>query len=75
MEQLHIEDKRCKSERPTIAIILGSIALVTLLRCHSLHEPLETDEAIFSVLAHDWLNGGKPYATVWDNKPIGAFWR
>ena len=74
MDQLHIEEKPFKVKRTTIAIFLGSIVLVTLLRCHSLHEPLETDEAIFSVLAHDWLNGGKPYTTVWDNKPIGAFW-
>ena len=53
-----------------VAIILDSIALVTLLRCHSLHEPLETDETIFSVIAHDRLNG-----PIWKYSCCRCCWR
>ena len=70
LEQVHIEDKPFKIEQPIGAMILGSIPLVTLLRCHSLHEPLKTDETIFSVLAHDRLNG-----PIWKYSCCRCCWR
>ncbi len=47
--------------------------LISVLRLHSFDEPLEADEAIMAVMAHDWAGGGKPYVTTWENKPIGSY--
>ncbi len=44
-----------------------------MLRSNTFHEPLGADEAILSVIAQDWIEGGKPYVTLWENKPIGSF--
>ena len=55
-------------------IVFGlACALISVLRLHSFDEPLEADETIMAVIAHDWSGGGKPYVTTWENKPIGSY--
>ena len=54
-------------------IAIVAIVLISLLRAHTFHEPLDADEALYSIIAKDWTEGGKPYITLWDNKPIGTF--
>lgn len=53
--------------------LLACLLLISLIRLHTLDEPIEADEAIMALVAADWLEGGRPYVTTWENKPIGAF--
>ena len=55
-----------------LALAVGLVA-VTFVRLHTLTEPLEADETVYAVIANDWMGGGRPYETLWDNKPIGTF--
>ena len=57
----------------SVGIFIISTSLTFFLRSHSFHEPLEADEALYSIIVKDWIDGGKPYITLWDNKPIGTF--
>lgn len=59
--------------RALLLIFVAMLAAVAALRWHSWTEPLEADEAVYMVIAHDWTEGGQPYVTTWDNKPIGTF--
>ncbi len=54
-------------------VLIANLAVTVFLRSHTFEEPLEADEAIYSIIAQDWIDGGKPYVTLWDNKPIGTF--
>ena len=54
------------------ALAIG-LAVLAAIRAHSFSEPLEADEAIYAVIAEDWRQGGRPYDTAWDNKPVGTF--
>ncbi len=56
-----------------LIILLLSLLAVTGLRLHSYTEPLEGDEATYMLMAKVWQDGGRPYDTLWDNKPIGTF--
>lgn len=51
----------------------GVLVFLVALRLHTLREPLEADESVYMLLAQDWRQGGQPYRTLWDNKPIGTF--
>jgi hypothetical protein len=53
--------------------LMLALSTVALLRSHTFHEPLEADESIMAVVAQDWMTGGQPYVTAFENKPIGAF--
>lgn len=61
------------ARRLRLGMGLLSLVLVVGLRLHTLAEPLEADEAVYMILAQDWQDGGKPYVTYWENKPIGTF--
>jgi hypothetical protein len=54
-------------------ILFVILPLIFFLRSHTFREPLEADEAIYAIIAQDWIDGGKPYLSLWDNKPIGTF--
>ncbi len=54
-------------------ILILSCTTIFLLRSHTFHEPLGAEEAILSVIAQDWIEGGKPYVTLWENEPIGSY--
>ncbi len=56
-----------------IAVLVVVLPLVFFLRQHSWQEPLDADESVYALIAEDWRHGGKPYTTLWDNKPIGTF--
>ena len=55
-----------------VALAIG-LAVLAAIRAHSFSEPLEADEAVYAVIAEDWRQGGRPYDTAWDNKPVGIF--
>ena len=54
-------------------ILIASCIIIFLLRSHTFHEPLEADEAILAIIAQDWIEGGKPTITLWENKPVGSY--
>ena len=54
-------------------ILILSCTTIFLLRSHSFHEPLETDEAFLAVSAHNWLEGAKPDVTFTVDRPIGSY--
>ncbi len=62
-----------KIKRHWAILLLTILPLAIILRSHTYTEPLECDENIYMLIAKDWIDGGKPYVTLWDNKPIGTF--
>jgi hypothetical protein len=63
------------SRRPiaNVLIIAAALAVVCCIRIHTFGEPLEADECNYLIFGADWSDGGRPYETIWDNKPIGTF--
>ncbi len=61
------------SPRERVLFLLLVAALVITFRLHTYDEPIEADEAIMAVIANDWMDGGRPYITAWENKPLGSF--
>jgi len=56
----------------SVFLLLGICSAVILLqRIHARAEPLESDTALFSVLAQEWRQGRPLYSDLWDNKPPG----
>ncbi len=50
------------------------IALVFLLRLHSLNEPFQGDLTTYGYIAHNMLDGKPLYTYLWDHKPPGIYW-
>lgn len=53
------------------ALLVAMAAIITLLRRHTLTEPLELDMSVYAVIGHGLLNGERLYADLWDHKPPG----
>ena len=45
------------------------IAIIVLARCHTYHEPVERDLALYAVFGHEMLQGRPLYTDLFDNKP------
>jgi 4-amino-4-deoxy-L-arabinose transferase-like glycosyltransferase len=43
------------------------------LRLHTYSEPLERDETIYAVIAHEMLDGRALYSDLWDHKPPAIY--
>lgn len=57
----------------TLLVLIGCAFLLVLTRLHTYHEPLERDFAIYSLVAHDLLQGKVLYAETWDIKPPAIY--
>jgi len=72
-----IEDGEAVGARPRAH--LGVAAAVVVLWVAALRLPafaisaFDSDEALFLLIAQAWLEGGLPYADIWDVKPPGLF--
>ena len=57
---------------PAILSLVFCLALALLLRALSFNvDGLDWDESLYIVMAEQWLHGGLPYGTVWDQHPVG----
>ena len=58
-----------------ISLWLGLFALHLILRSASFYTPiLDIDETQFAGFAHVLMDGGKPYLSSLDTKPLGIYW-
>lgn len=53
--------------------LLALAALAVGFRLFTMHEPVERDLAIHSLIAHEWLHGRELYVDLWNHKPPASF--
>ena len=55
-------------------LLLVILVTASLLRLHTLGEPLQGDLTTYGYIAHNMLDGKLLYTYLWDHKPPGIYW-
>ncbi len=69
-EEMTVQTKRVLDARWGACIVLvSSFLFIAVTRARTSHEPVEGDQAIYSVIGHELLKGRSLYTDLWDHKP------